>query len=111
MGILALILLILAVFFFIKWIKLLRFNRRLGDYYELLYSYDTRHVLLFCVISPVRCVRPRSEYSGFTGKVYFTDLAAAEAERDRLIARSRELQPAASSASISANSNNSNFMR
>lgn len=74
-----------AIVFFIKWMKLKKFLKQLRPYYELMFNYDNNHNLNYAVISPVMAVRPRSEYSGFTGKIYFTDLEQAEAERTRLI--------------------------
>ena len=86
------ILLILTVFFivfFIKWIRLKKFFKSLHPYYELLYHYDNNHKLTFAVISPVMAVRPRSEYSAFTSRVYYTDYADAEAERQRVIEQNK----------------------
>lgn len=83
---LLLICIILLVVFFIKWLKLKKFVKQLKPYYELMYNYDTSHKLKFAVISPVVAVRPRSEYTGFTAKCYFTDYEAAELEREKVIA-------------------------
>lgn len=82
---LLLICLPLAIFFFVKWIRARKFLRALRPYYELMYNYDNTHKLTFAVISPVMAVRPRSEYSGYTCKVYFTDFEQAESERLRVI--------------------------
>lgn len=86
---LLLITLTTTILFFIKWLKLKKFTKQLRPYYELMFNYDNNHKLNYAVISPVVAVRPRSEYSGFTGKVYFLDYEQAEAERDRLIEQSQ----------------------
>lgn len=85
MTIIAIILTLTNIFFFIKWIRTRKFLRALRPYYELMYNYDNSHKLTFAVISPVTAVRPRSEYSGFTCRVYFTDYEQAESERLRII--------------------------
>lgn len=90
---LLLICLALLVLLFIKFIRQRKFLRALRPYYELMYNYDTNHKLTFAIISPVTAVRPRSEYSGFTCKVYFDDYEQAEAERERIIEQNQTAAP------------------
>lgn len=87
---LLIICIILLVVFFIKWLKLKKFVKQLKPYYELMYNYDTSHKLKFAVISPVVAVRPRSEYTGFTAKCYFTDYEEAQRERDNVLAMNEQ---------------------